>query len=1125
MFGMLTAHLDADPAAPESVRLRVNNTDPSAPAMREKYLANRRGTAFGVPRDAYANAVAAMHSMESRESEPSAVEAVTVPAATATPFWTALGPLPITNQVPIFGTDPIGGALASASGKVTAIAVDPTTSGRLFIGTSGGGVWMSTNGGTSFTPIFEAQPTLAIGAVTLDPTTSPPTIYVGTGEGNNTVDSYFGLGLFISTDLGNTWVQNTGGGAFTDLSCSRIAIDTTKTPRVIYAAMSTGSSSNRAGVNFIESNVINNGLWKSPDGGMTWSQVPFTSQLACPNFGGFCPAEDVAIDPVVPSNVFTAIYQYGVFGSNNGGASWYAINFPGVANSQIGRASLTTRNNNVYVALGATDGIEFLGFFRASDAGHVFIPIQAPFANLPTSTIDGTSPSNFSRADYDNVFLIDASDSSGATVIFGGVGIYRSTNNGTQWTFLGQNGGVHSDQHALAIDPFHPGNFFVGNDGGVYSFNPSSGNWTALNGSLSTALLQGVGPNPSNDKVALAGAAGNGTARFNGVQTGVTPQPWSAVDSGDSGFALFDRVNPSFAYHSFMTTLSGSVAISCSTDGGMTWNGAQPTFTLQGAMAAANDAGAGYFPPMAVDPLISRRVLFGAHSVYVSINAGLNWARQTTQDLTGRCSNGACAIQDLEFAPTAHNIAYALSTQTFETGSPTPFRIFFSMQADQQVSTSTPSGGAWTDVTDNLPFSPTNTQATGIAISPFNPAIAFLSVSGFTAATGIGHVFITSDSGAHWFRSDGNPQNVTPPPATAIPDIPVLRMMVDANDRSGNTVLAGTDIGVFRSTDLGITWAPFNLGVIPVVPIFDIEQNLDGVTYAGTHGLGAFVLSGALGPIPTPTAFPTMMVATPTPAPTKTATPTRTATPTKTATTTPTPTITPTPTPTITPTPTATATPLSISLTIAPKQRLFGNVIFGNTGEISKPQTITLTNSSTDVVTIFGASFSGPAASDYMVVTQGTTCGATLGARQKCNYVMVFQPSALGAGNAFLMVSNNAANSPQFASLSGTGVAGPITIAPTSISFGTVAIGNSVQKPFTVTNKNTVGLTISNLVSTSTDFTPATTCLGVLKAGSSCMVEVTFKPAAGGKPRSGSIQIFDNAAKSPQTVKVSGTAG
>ncbi len=181
---------------------------------------------------------------------------------------------------------------------------------------------------------------------------------------------------------------------------------------------------------------------------------------------------------------------------------------------------------------------------------------------------------------------------------------------------------------------------------------------------------------------------------------------------------------------------------------------------------------------------------------------------------------------------------------------------------------------------------------------------------------------------------------------------------------------------------------------------------------------------------------------------------------------------------------------MSSSLTIAPKQRLFGNVIFGNTGELSKPQTITLTNSSSNVVTMFGQSFSGPAASDYTIVPQGTTCGATLGARKKCNYAIAVQPCALGAGNAFVMIANNAANSPQIASLSGTGIAGPITIAPTTISFGTVAVGSSLQKPFTVTNKNTVGLTISNLASTSTDFTPATTCVGVINAGASCVVEV-----------------------------------
>jgi photosystem II stability/assembly factor-like uncharacterized protein len=1123
LSGTLAAHLDADPARPASASFRPGSKRTSRPAMRAKYLANRRSTAFGVPPGAYERAVASMRAMEHRGAAASIV-----PLAASTPQWSALGPMPISNQTPMFGNDAIGAPLVSTSGRVTAIAADPTTSGRLFIGTAGGGVWMSTNGGTTFTSIFDSQPTLAIGALTLDPTTTPPTIYVGTGEANNTVDSYFGLGLFVSTDLGNTWARNTANGSFNGLSFSRIAIDTSKTPRVIFAALSSGSSSNRAGNNFIDSNLINNGLWKSSDGGLTWSHIPFTSQLACPSFGGFCPAEDVAIDFFFPGNVFVAIYQFGVFGSNDGGSSWHAISFPGVDNTQIGRASVVARNNNIYVALGATDGLEYLGFFRSGNAGISFIPIGTPVGNLPSATIDGTDPQNFSEADQNQALAIDSADSTSATVIFGGVGIYRSIDNGVHWTSIGQTGGVFSDQHAIAIDPFHPGNFFIGNDGGVYSFNLSSGNWNSLNASLSTALVQSVGPNPSNDNLMLAGAADNGTVRFNAVPAGVTQQPWNAVDRGDGGFALFDRVNPAFAYHSFMTTPDGEVSIANSSDGGITWNVSQPTFTLQTVLAAANDPGAGFFTPLASDPLISRRVFFGAHSVYVSTDAGLNWARQTNQDLTGQCSNGACAIQDLEFAPLMHNVAYALSTQTFETGSPTPFKIFQTAQADLQVDNSHPSGGAWTEVTGNLPFSPSQIQATGIAISPFNPAIAFLSVSGFTAATGIGHVFMTTDSGAHWFRDDGNPDDTDPPPSTALPDIPVLRLMVDANDRSGRTILAGTDIGVFRSTDLGLTWAPLNLGVLPVVPIFDIQQDLNGVTFAGTHGRGAFELSGAVGPMPTPTAAQTAAVTTPTPtrSATRTATPTKTATLTPTATATATRTATPTTTLTATPTPTATITPISTNLTITPTQRRFGNVIFGNTGAVSKSQIISLVNKSANVVTVEAQNFNGPSGADYKIVAQGTTCGATLGARQRCNFALTLQPSTLGIANAFFIVADNAANAPQITSLTGNAVPGPITLAPGALSFGTVAIGNSLKKSFAITNHNPVGLTVSNIVSTSSDFTASSSCVGVLNSGATCSVDVSFGPAAGrAKARSGSIQIFDNAAKSPQIVRVAGNAG
>ncbi len=306
-------------------------------------------------------------------------------------------------------------------------------------------------------------------------------------------------------------------------------------------------------------------------------------------------------------------------------------------------------------------------------------------------------------------------------------------------------------------------------------------------------------------------------------------------------------------------------------------------------MATAGDDGAAYFPPLASDPAVAQRVLFGAHSVYVSNDAMATWSQQTTQDLTGGCNSGECGLEDLEIAPSDHTKAYALAMQTSTTFRPTPFKIFTTDQADMQVSVGQPEGAHWTDKTAQLPpiVFPDSTQATGIAIDPFDSSVAWLSLSGFTSATGMGHIFVTTDFGGSWTQADGNPTLQSPPPANALPDVPVLRLLVDRNDPTAMTVLAATDIGVFRTTDGGNTWAPFNLGVIPAVAVFDIEQNLSGVIFAATHGRGIFELSGEGSPGTTPTSTPTSAATptrTPTPTPSITATATRTGTPSPTVT-------------------------------------------------------------------------------------------------------------------------------------------------------------------------------------------------------------------------------------------------
>jgi photosystem II stability/assembly factor-like uncharacterized protein len=160
----------------------------------------------------------------------------------------------------------------------------------------------------------------------------------------------------------------------------------------------------------------------------------------------------------------------------------------------------------------------------------------------------------------------------------------------------------------------------------------------------------------------------------------------------------------------------------------------------------------------------------------------------------------------------------------------TPFKLWTTTQAHLD------SGATWTDVTGHLPFNTASTQATGIALDPHNGNNAYLSISGFTAATGVGHLFKTTDFGATWTRADGA-GGIAP-----LPDVPVLRVLVDRRDPTGNTLYAATDIGVFQSADSGGTWSAFNLGVIPVVPVFDIAQNDNGVIYVGTHGRGAYQL-------------------------------------------------------------------------------------------------------------------------------------------------------------------------------------------------------------------------------------------------------------------------------------------
>jgi photosystem II stability/assembly factor-like uncharacterized protein len=486
--------------------------------------------------------------------------------------------------------------------------------------------------------------------------------------------------------------------------------------------------------------------------------------------------------------------------------------------------------------VGAPDGITYSGFFKSTDAGVTWSAKTVPSFLHPNGleVVDGPSPNpggqlfNYAQSSYDQTLLVGPGDPTGATVLFGGVGVYESTDSGTDWTFLAANGGTHTDQHALASAPDNH-TIYLGNDGGAYKFDLNNitggvASFSSLNRTLQIGQIQAIAPDPSMRERLLAGFQDNGTQLFKGLKN----LGWHGVDEGDGAFQQFDRINPKLAYHTSDSFLLFGLLpvgqIARSTDGGLVFDDLRPTCSITEAMSGAGDA-PNFFPPIAVDPEVSGRVLFGAHFIYVSTDGMLTWGRQEVADMTSGCSDGSCALQDLEFAPTDHHRAWAVSINDGD-----GFRVFNTIQANLDT------GADWTEVTNNLPFDSSATQATGIELDPNNSQTAYLSISGFTAATGVGHVFRTDDFGVTWTQADGVGGQ------SPLPDIPVLRLLVDKRKTHRNYVYAATDIGVFRSVDGGKNWRAFNLGAVPAVPVFDIEQNDEGIVFIGTHGRGAYQL-------------------------------------------------------------------------------------------------------------------------------------------------------------------------------------------------------------------------------------------------------------------------------------------
>ena len=417
--------------------------------------------------------------------------------------WLPLGPAPI--GPPFLAAGGFYGGVNS--GRITGLAVVPSGlhPGRVVAATAGGGIWTSDDNGAHWEPRTDSVADLAVGSVVDDPS-NPEHLIAGTGEANQSGDSYPGAGILVSTDGGQSWSLQNPGSVFSGLHIAQVAIDPSNSSHQFAAT--------------------DGGLFVTTDGGVSWAKPADPSYA--PLDGSI---SAVVINPTTPTTVYLGGGAQAVGKSTDGGVHWAAAN-AGITVPSSGSFPLTalaiapSSPSTLYASVGSTNAV---ALYKTESGGSSWAKVTAApdYTGQAYSYGSGSAEQGW----YDNVLAIDPANAN--HVLAGGIALVETTNGGASWSnvnghsyFSGTNK-IHPDHHALAFRG--DGEVWVGDDGGVFLYTPSSGAVANANGNLNITQFY-FGFSAVKGTV-LAGSQDNGSARTSSELA----VPWSGIWTGDGG--------------------------------------------------------------------------------------------------------------------------------------------------------------------------------------------------------------------------------------------------------------------------------------------------------------------------------------------------------------------------------------------------------------------------------------------------------------------------------------------------------------------------------------------------------------------------------------------------------------
>ena len=689
----------------------------------------------------------------------------------------------------------IGPALTS--GRIGDIAVDPGKPSTWYVAVASGGVWKTTNGGTTFQPIFDGQPTYSIGCITLDPK-NPLVVWVGSGENNSQRSVSYGDGVYKSTDGGKTWANV---GLERSEHIGRIVVDPRNSDTVYVAAQ--GPLWNAGG---------DRGLYKTTDGGKTWKAVLSISE----NTG----VSDVVMDPRDPDVLYASAYQRrrhvwtlinggpeaAIHKSADGGATWKKLEagLPKEEKGRIGLAIAPSEPDTVYAVVEAARGAG--GFFRSTDGGGNW---------EKRSSYTSGSPQYYQEIfvdpyDADRIYSMD-------------VFLQVSEDGGKTFRNLGERH-KHVDNHAMWIDPSNTDHLLVGGDGGLYESYDRGASWDFMENIPVTQFYRVSVDNAlpfynvyggTQDNFSLGGPSRTIT------DNGITNSDWFITNGGDGFETAVDPTDPNIIYA--QSQHAGIVRFDRKSG---------EAVDIQPQPAPGDDPlRFNWDSPLILSPHSHTRLYLSAQRVFRSDDRGSSW-RPVSPDLTRRIDRNQLEVMGRVWG--IDTVAKNASTSFYGnivsfTESPKKEDLLYAGTDDGLIQISEDGGANWRKI-DRFPGIPENTYVSDLDASQFDDSTVYAAFDNHKMGDFKPYLLRSTDRGRSWTSIAGDlPEKGT-----------VYAVAEDHVNR--DLLFAGTEFGAFFTVDGGSKWIPLS-GGMPTIAVRDIAiQQRENDLVLATFGRGFYIL-------------------------------------------------------------------------------------------------------------------------------------------------------------------------------------------------------------------------------------------------------------------------------------------